>query len=144
MFNVMMSDFDRALRQLGQLSSFSRFDEPMPLDVFRRGQELHARFDSPGVDVSDVTVTVEDGELVVSAERRFAPDPTDEVFVTSSRFGRAKRRIRLPRTAVVDEVNACIENGVLCVIVPLAAAPSTSRTVKVDVADRPSNASDGV
>lgn len=134
MFHSMMSDFDRAFRQLGQLSSFGRFDEPMPLDVFRRGQELHARFDVPGVDPSDVSVTVEDGELVVSAERRFSPDPTDEVFFSSSRFGRAQRRIRLPRNARVEAVKARIEHGVLAVLVPLAETGSTARTVHVDVA----------
>ena len=44
----------------------------MPMDAYRRGDELVVRFDLPGVDPSDVELTVEKNVLTARADRSWS------------------------------------------------------------------------
>ena len=97
-------------------------------------QEFADRFqfyiDLPGVVISEVDITLNDGVLIVSGERSY-PARTKEEKVVSHRAergqGRFHRRFALPETVDVEKVKATGENGVLEITVPKQAKAQPRR-----------------
>nr|CAM96540.1 16.9 kDa heat-shock protein [Aegilops kotschyi] len=83
--------------------------------------EAHVfKADLPGVKKEEVKVEVEDGNvLVVSGERTKEKEDKNHKWHRVERSsGKFVRRFRLPEDAMVEEVKAGLENGVLTVTVP--------------------------
>ncbi|XP_030544813.1 18.1 kDa class I heat shock protein-like [Rhodamnia argentea] len=83
--------------------------------------------DLPGLKKEEVKVEVDgDGYLTISGERKAPEDREakgggEEKWHRVERFrGKFSRRFRLPRNAKREEIKACMEDGVLTVIVPKA------------------------
>ena len=87
----------------------------------------------PEVNKEDVKVTVDDGVITISGERRNEVEQKDEkVHRIESFYGRFTRSFRLPEDAAVEGIQAESKNGVLKVRVPKQPA-SRARTVEVQV-----------
>ncbi|TVU51353.1 hypothetical protein EJB05_02776, partial [Eragrostis curvula] len=96
---------------------------------WRETPEAHVfKADLPGVRKEEVKVEVEDGNvLVISGQRAREKEDVGGTWHRVERSsGSFLRRFRLPDNAMVDQVRAGLENGVLTVTVP-----------KVDAAKRP-------
>ena len=89
--------------------------------------------DLPGVDVSDIHVTIEHSILQLRAERQSSHHTTtDKVHALERTFGRLERRFQLPRNADMDHADTTFNNGVLTVTFPkLASVTSTARRIAV-------------
>ena len=79
--------------------------------------------DLPGVDPSNVELTLEDGILTLSGERNSAvskkgPDAELQQQRVERYLGRFYRRFVLPDTADSEKVNASGKDGVLTVTIP--------------------------
>ncbi|GMH26814.1 hypothetical protein Nepgr_028657 [Nepenthes gracilis] len=76
--------------------------------------------DVPGLRKEEVKVEVEDGRVLhISGERSRQQEEKGDTWHRVERSsGRFMRRFRLPEDAIVDQVNAAMENGVLTVTVP--------------------------
>jgi HSP20 family protein len=92
----------------------------IPMDAYRRGNELVLQFDLPGVDPATVDVTVERNVLTVSAERTSNRQEDDRVVASERPTGRFTRQIRLGRGLDTDRVSAGYDAGVLTVTLPVA------------------------
>ncbi len=92
-------------------------------DVFARAGDLVVRMELPGIDPkSDVQVTVEDGVLCLSGERRQdAATKEAGYYRRESSYGAFERRITLPEGMKIGDVIASYDNGVLEVVIPKAA-----------------------
>jgi HSP20 family molecular chaperone IbpA len=106
-------------------------------DVFVRDGDLVVRMELPGVDPNkDVQVTVEDGVLCISGERRqVAGHDEGGYYRREWAYGGFQRGVPLPDTVVVDDIRASYDNGVLEVVVPKFAALSEPKRVPVDTAE---------
>lgn len=84
------------------------------------------RAELPGIDPEkDVEVTVENGVLTISGERR---EETREKNRQEFHYGSFRRTLTLPAGAQSEQVTAAYTDGVLEVRVPLSAeAPPTTR-----------------
>jgi HSP20 family protein len=88
----------------------------------------------PGVKPEDISVSVEDGVLTVTGERRFYDEKETEGFRRiERRFGSFHRSLQLPGTIDTDQVTASYRDGVLGVTVPKAEDTKPHR-VKVEQA----------
>ncbi|CAN8255006.1 unnamed protein product [Cochlearia groenlandica] len=90
---------------------------------WRETREAHVfKADLPGLKKEEVKVEVEDGNVLqISGERSCENDEKSDKWHRVERSsGKFMRRFRLPENAKVEEVKACMENGVLSVIVPKA------------------------
>lgn len=82
------------------------------LDLTEDDASYLVHLEIPGVDKEDVQVTLEDGALLVSGERRI--ENTDRRVHRSERcFGQFRRELWIPDDADSDQIEARFHNGLL-------------------------------
>jgi HSP20 family protein len=118
--------FDQAWSQARQAS--------IPMDAWRHGDSFVIQLDLPGVDPDSVDLTVERNSLTVSAERRWAPAEGDQIIASERRQGTFSRTLLLGDGVDTDGILASYEDGVLTVMVPLAAS---AKPRKIEIASEP-------
>lgn len=93
--------------------------QAMPVDIREEGSDLLITADLPGVSQAEVEVTVENGELTISANRKAAAEQTEpNYFIRERHAANVARTFRLPETADLDKVAAELANGVLTLRIP--------------------------
>ena len=105
---------------------FGRFSGLMPempkaerrvlpaVDVIEDKEAYHFYFEVPGLTSDAFDVKVENGTLVVAAERKRPELPKDaEVHVSERLWGSYKRAFELPEDASHDRIRASYKDGVL-------------------------------
>ncbi|SPE55366.1 Heat shock protein Hsp20 [Verrucomicrobia bacterium] len=89
------------------------------LDVFEDKDNLVVRVELPGMKREDIDVSLHDGTLSISGERKSDNKYEDaEVFRTERFFGRFQRSVSLPTPVASDKVKAQYTDGVLTITLP--------------------------
>lgn len=96
-------------------------------DVFTRDNSLVVEAHLPNFEQEDVNIEVENGALVISAERREKEEDKDKRYVVRESSTSFYRRITLPRRADADKIEAQLNDGVLKVSVPLTPLPESKK-----------------
>jgi len=82
-------------------------------DVHETDKEYILTADLPGMDKKDVNITVSDGVLEVSGERKFEKEENKDYYYREIRYGKFCRRFNLPEDANQEDIKAKFKNGVL-------------------------------
>ncbi len=132
----MSTPFDM-LSQLDRLASgvfdTARAPHPMPVDLFRDGDQYVLSADLPGIDPGSVDLDV-DGQLLTIRAERPAPAGADVKWLTHERLhGSYLRQFTLGDGVDVERITANYEHGVLSVIIPMA---ERSKPRKIAVASQ--------
>ncbi len=85
----------RRFFQLGKPAAHGPVWEP-PVDIFETGRYLHILVALPGVDVSDITVSIENNCIHVIGERQAALSANTVIRRLEIPYGRFEKRINLP------------------------------------------------
>jgi HSP20 family protein len=94
-----------------------------PIASYLEGSTFRIKADLPGIDPSEVELTVKDNQLTLTGERKAAPEQQNgNRFQQEVRYGPFARTFTLPEGVTAEELRARYYNGVLEVIVPLPAA----------------------
>jgi HSP20 family protein len=89
------------------------------LDLYETVSAFILEADLPGVRKQDVSVTVEDGNLVVQGRRAAARSrPAGNFHYRERHSGQFVRRLRLPASVNPEQIRADFRNGVLRVTLP--------------------------
>lgn len=108
------------------------FAPPVDIVETEKGYELVA--DLPGLTAEDVDITVEDGVLSISGERKNEKVEERKGYRRIERtFGTFKRAFTLPKGVSADQVTAEVSNGQLKVLVPKPVS-ELPRKIKVQAA----------
>jgi len=105
----------------------------LPLDAYRREGEYVIHLDVPGVDPSEVSLTVEKNVLTVSVERHSEPREGDETIIHERPEGSFTRQLYLGEGLDLENIQANYDKGVLTIRVPVAEA-AKPRKVEVKAA----------
>jgi HSP20 family protein len=100
------------------------------VDVRETNDEIQVSAELPGLSPQDVNVTVENGVLTISGEKKQEVQEGKEdsnYYLYERRYGRFERSFSLPRTVNADKVKAQFENGVLTIGLPKAEAAKPRR-----------------
>ena len=125
------------LRELDQV--FDRYVLPVPgsfapnahdwrplVDIRETEDAYRVELELAAVDPNDVSITLKDGILCVSGERRFAKeDESGRLHRRERRYGKFTRSFQLPEDADADAIRATAKDGVISIAVaksPKAAA----------------------
>jgi HSP20 family protein len=138
-FTAMDDMFNRFPSLLGRWPRYSgnggAYVEWSPtVDISETGQEYLIRATLPAVKKEDVEVTVEDGMLTLSGERRQQEERKDEKFhKVESFYGSFSRSFALPDAIDAAAIRAESQDGVLTVHVPKTKAETKKpTTIKVE------------
>jgi HSP20 family protein len=104
------------------------------VDISEDDSEWLVKADLPEVKREDVKVTIEDGVLVITGERKFEKEEKDKKYHRVERaYGTFLRSFALPDGADTAKVNADFKDGVLKVHLPKG-QQDKPKTVEVKVA----------
>ena len=115
----MLVRFD-PFRELDRMFEPTRTPRQVPMDVIRRGDQVVVRLDLPGFSSESIDLTVERGQLTVTAERPHARVDGEEWLVNERPAGRFSRQLLLGENLDTDRIEASFHDGVLEVTIPVA------------------------
>jgi HSP20 family protein len=118
-------DLPRMEREMEDL--FGRFEWPWrtergsapTIDMVDAKDEIVLRADLPGLDDKSIDVTVQDGAVTISGERKEEKEEKKEDYYYAERtYGAFSRTVMLPTGVDADKVKATFKKGVLEVHLP--------------------------
>lgn len=93
---------------------------PIPMDAYRRGDEVFVHFDLPGIDPETIDLTVEQNVLSVTAERLHNRREGDQIIARDRPTGVFERQLFLGEHLDPEQLQASYEQGVLTIQIPVA------------------------
>jgi len=110
--------FESPLSELMQTSQLPSGWMPA-LDIYENKDNFVVKAELPGMKKEDIEVSLHDGSLSISGERKTESKHEDaEVYRAERFFGRFQRTVSLPTTVATDKVQAAYNDGVLTITLP--------------------------
>ena len=103
-------------------------------DISETKKEFLVKAELPDVEKSDIHVSVDDGVLTISGERKHREEEKDEtVHRVESFYGEFRRSFSLPKNVDESRIKADSKNGILRVHIPKTkdAPAEKSKEIKV-------------
>jgi len=102
------------------------------LDLCETKDALIARAEVPTIDPKDINLTIKEGVLTITGEKKAEREDKDEKYFRVERtYGTFTRRVLLPVPVDEGKVGAAFKNGLLTVTLPKAAvAKGTAIPIK--------------
>ncbi len=89
------------------------------LDVYEDKENFVVKAELPGMKKEDIDVSIHDGGVSLSGERKGETKHQDaEVYRAERFFGRFQRTVTLPAPVAADKVKAQYKDGVLTITLP--------------------------
>ncbi len=101
-------------------------------DVYTENdKQLTVEAHLPNFEDKDIDIRIDDGSLVLQAEKHEKEEDKKKKYVVRESSSSFYRRIRLPKQADADKVEAHMKDGVLKVVVPFKELPEPKKiTIK--------------
>jgi HSP20 family protein len=112
--------FGAPLSELARTSHLLTGSAPA-LDIFEDKDNFVVKVELPGMKKEDIDVSLHDGNLSISGERK-SESKSEEAHVYRSErfFGRFQRTVALPAPVAADKIKGQYKDGVLTVTLPKA------------------------
>jgi HSP20 family protein len=89
------------------------------LDLYEDKDNLYVKVELPGMKREDIEVSLHEGSLSISGERKGEEKHEDaEVYRAERFFGRFQRTVTVPTSVAVDKVKAQYKDGILTITLP--------------------------
>jgi HSP20 family protein len=109
-------DFSWPSRDTGLLGGWSP-----ALDVYDDKDNLVVTLEVPGMKKEDIEISLHDGMLTVSGERKDEREETEgQAFRSERYFGKFQRSLSLPAAVDANKVKASYKDGILTIHLPKA------------------------
>ena len=124
--------FDSTLSGVGTTGVRNGMEWIPPMDVEEQDDAITLALELPGVNASDVQVSVENGVLTISGEKksRETGSESNGARFVERRFGRFERVLSLPQSVDTEKITASYDNGVLTLKLPKS-AESRRRRIQI-------------
>jgi len=101
------------------------------VDVYETEKSIVLTAELPGVQSSEINLTIQDDVLLLKGERRFEKDVKQENYrVVERNYGHFSRRFTMPCEVDGEHVTAAFKDGILKVTIP---KKTTSRKINVEL-----------
>ena len=91
------------------------------LDIYQDKDNIYVKYELPGMKREDIDITLHEGMLTISGERKRESEFKEgETFRSERFFGKFHRSITLPTQVADGKVKASYQDGILSVILPKA------------------------
>lgn len=98
----------------------NRGGRTMPMDAYRRGDDVWVHIDLPGVASDSIDISVERNVLTVTAERSTPWEEGDRSYLAERHRGTFRRQVHLGEGLDSESIEADYHDGVLTLRVPVA------------------------
>ena len=141
LFNEMSADFGLfphrlkfpSIKSLPAFKSATWAAEPK-VDVTEDNKAITVTAELPGIEEKDVNVSVGDGYVSISGEKKSEKEEkTKGGYLQERSYGSFHRSFRLPDTVDADKIAADLSKGVLTVTLPKKSGQTVPKTRKVAV-----------
>lgn len=103
------------------------------LDVAETKDKFEIKAEMPGIDEKDIDVSMDDGVLTISGEKKTEAKSDDKGYwLKECSYGSFSRSIRLPDNIADDKIVAKFDKGVLMIDVPKK-EPTVAKTKKITI-----------
>jgi len=110
--------FEAPLAELARTSQLLSGWTPA-LDLYEDKDNLFVKMELPGMKREDIEVSLHEGSLSISGERKSEQKHEDaEVYRAERFFGRFQRTVALPTAVAADKVKAEYKDGILSITLP--------------------------
>jgi HSP20 family protein len=110
--------FESPLAELTRTSQWLSGWTPS-LDLHEDKDNLYVRMDLPGMKREDIDVSLHEGSLSISGERKSEKKHEEaEVYRAERFFGRFQRTVSLPTPVAAEKVKAEYKDGILSITLP--------------------------
>ena len=92
----------------------------MPMDAYRRGEDVWVHVDLPGVSGDQLEISVERNVLTISAERNWQFEEGDRTYLSERPQGAFRRQVHLGEGLDAEAIEADFSDGVLTLRIPVA------------------------
>jgi len=93
------------------------------VDLYDDNDNLHLKVELPGMNKDDIAISIHEGVLTLSGERKVDEKYREaEVYRAERALGRFQRTLTLPAQVDADKVTAHYRDGILTVVLPKAEA----------------------
>jgi HSP20 family protein len=110
--------FESPFQQFGHSAQFLNGGWGPALDVYEGKDNLTVKADLPGMKREEIEVSLHDGALMISGERKSEKHENAEVYRSELFVGRFQRTVTLPSAVASDKVKAQYKDGILTVMLP--------------------------
>ncbi len=90
------------------------------LDLYQNNDNIVAVVELPGLAKEDIDISLQDGTLTISGERKDEATPENGATRTERCAGKFRRSITIPTRVDANKVSATYKDGVLTVTLPKA------------------------
>src|SRR5947199_7076756 len=90
------------------------------LDLYQNNDNLIAMVELPGMRKEDIEISLHDGMLTISGERKMETQEGDKAERSERYVGKFRRSITLPTRVDANKVSATYKDGILTVTLPKA------------------------
>jgi len=110
--------FENPLTELARSTEFFNVWVP-PLDLYEDKDQLTVKVELPGMKKEDIALSVLEGALSISGERKEQNGHEESETYRSERlYGKFSRTVTLPAPVAVDKIKASYKDGILTVTLP--------------------------
>ena len=139
-------DAHRELDRVFETENVGRGWRPLATDVVETADDVRVTMEIPGIDASEIDITIDNNVLRVSGEKRMTKEEGEGTAyrLTERRYGRFERSFVLPRDVRSEACEASYDNGVLQVLLPKREEAKPRRVqVRADSMQREVGSGDG-
>lgn len=127
LFDAFMTPFDR---------TEMRSAVSPKLDIAELKDKYEIKAELPGMDEKDINLSVEDGLLTISGEKKAETEEKDKgYYLKECSYGTFSRAVRLPDNIADDKIEAKFKKGVLVIDMPKT-QPLQSKARKIEISSK--------
>ncbi|ADH63935.1 MAG: Hsp20/alpha crystallin family protein [Deinococcota bacterium] len=115
-FSDLFNEFDRLWSEVA--SSFGRWAESYPVDLYETGEEVVLEMAVPGISKDDLDISLEGRQLTIRGNYNPAASEERRYWLQGIPRGAFSRTLTLPAGVEVDKVQATVHNGLLRISMP--------------------------
>jgi len=137
-FDRMFEEWMRLLPFRSPMEPGWRHEDLIRVDEYQEGGNLVIRAELPGVDPEqDVELTVSEGELHISAQRKSEEKVEEKGYVRRElRYGSLTRTLSLPPGVSESDITATYKDGILDIRIPMPEVASKEAPKRIQIGRR--------
>jgi HSP20 family protein len=103
------------------------------VDVFETEKAYEIHLAVPGLNKEDFKIDLNDNQLTVTGERKFAKEKKDNnLFLVETQYGNFSRAFSLPENVDAGKIAAAYTNGILEITIPKDEKKIVKTSIKVN------------